>query len=210
MRTWVGLGKFLLLAVFTTMSLSLTGCATIVKGRNQEVTVKTEPEGATIKVDGRVIGRTPMTIMLGKKSKQIMTLEKEGYRTEEFPLTTTMSGWFWGNILFGGLIGSTTDGITGAAIEYSPSQYFIPLSSTQPRNLLIDKRIEAKTFIIANYTEIINELHSTPGAYMQSLLRLLGVEDRDKAEATEQIKAMSETSEDIPAFADAVIEKFKK
>ena len=35
--------------------------------------------------------------------------------------------WFWGNILFGGVFGSTTDGLSGSVHEYSPSQFFITL-----------------------------------------------------------------------------------
>jgi len=45
----------------------------------------------------------------------LVTLKKEGYINKTISIKKTLSGWAWGNILFGGIIGLTIDGITGAA-----------------------------------------------------------------------------------------------
>lgn len=99
----------------------LASCATIVSGKYQTVTFNSEPQGAKVIVNGRTLGTTPLTLPLEKASNQTLSFEKEGYNTVTLPLTTTLNGWFWGNIVLGGLLGSTTDGLTGAVHEYSPS-----------------------------------------------------------------------------------------
>jgi len=108
--------------------LFIQACATIISGKSQEMTFTSEPEGVTVTVVGRAIGKTPCTVRLDKEKGRTVTFEKEGYKPRTMALTTTLDSWFWGNIVLGGLIGSTTDGISGAVHEYSPSQYFITLS----------------------------------------------------------------------------------
>jgi hypothetical protein len=53
---------------------------------------------------------------------------KDGYKPVTMELTTTLDPWFWGNIVLGGFIGSTTDYINGSVNEYSPSQFFVTLT----------------------------------------------------------------------------------
>src|ERR1051326_762383 len=45
----------------------LGACATIVTGRNGQVSFTSNPGGATVSVDGRTIGVTPLTTVLPKK-----------------------------------------------------------------------------------------------------------------------------------------------
>ncbi|MCM2264276.1 MAG: PEGA domain-containing protein [Desulfuromonadales bacterium] len=197
---------FFLLAVL--FSLVLYGCATIVSGTTQEVTFQSEPEGATVTVNGRPLGKTPMTIQLDKKSEQTLTFELSGYRTVTMPLSTSLDGWFWGNIVIGGLLGSTTDGLSGAVYEYAPSQYFVSL---HPLNG-IDKpqKAKAREFIVAGYKNIVQELNSTPAEYVNSLLELLEVPQADREAAIKKIKGLSEVYSDIPKFAQEVTDLFIK
>lgn len=60
---------------------------------------------------------------------KIFKFKKAGYETEVVQLTTSFDGLFWGNLLSGGSVGSSTDSwFTKNAYEYSPSQYYIELS----------------------------------------------------------------------------------
>jgi len=110
---------FLLAVVFL---LVLSGCASIVSGPTQELTFQSEPEGATVSTNGRPLGKTPLTVQLDKKSDQTLKFELEGYKTITMPLTTTLDPWFWGNIVLGGFIGSTTDGLSGAVVSFPVKQ----------------------------------------------------------------------------------------
>ena len=84
-------------------------------GTSQEMTFQSSPEEVTVTVSGRVIGKTPITSRLDKKSGRSVVFSKDGYRPVTMELTTTLDPWFWGNIVLGGFIGSTTDGFNGAA-----------------------------------------------------------------------------------------------
>ena len=202
---------FLLFAIFLLMNMS--GCASIVSGTTQQVTIKSMPEGAAVTIAGRAYGNTPVTATLDKKTDQVVTLEKEGYKTETFPLKTTLDGWFWGNIVLGGVIGSTTDGISGAVNEYSPDQYFITLTPTTPKEESDSerKKREAKVFIISNYKSIMEDVAASKGQYIDSLLNLLNVNaPEDREGSIIKIKKLSSEIMDIPDFADSVISQVGK
>jgi len=120
--------KFLLTAVFVVSYSLLTGCATIISGENQVVTIQSIPDGAEIVINGMVKGKTPMTFPLKRAEDQVLEIRKEGYASHSAVLQTQMNGMFWGNILFGGLLGSTTDSSTGASLEYAPGTVVVNLA----------------------------------------------------------------------------------
>src|SRR5260221_7059201 len=108
------MNKSLMILTGLWLSMGLTGCATIMSGSSQDLSFNSSPDGATVTVGGRIIGKTPITTRLGKESGQTLVFEKDGYKSITMRLETSLDGWFWGNIVLGGVIGSTTDGITGA------------------------------------------------------------------------------------------------
>lgn len=192
----------------------LTGCATIVKGRTQEVTFRSVPEGAKVIINGREMGVTPLTAQLQRKSDQSVVFEKEGYKSETLPMPTTVNGWFWGNIVLGGLIGSTTDGVSGAMTEYSPSFFNInltPLSLGSSRSDSL-RQNEAKGFVISNYKHIVEEANSgKSGQYLDTLWSLLRVPADKTASAVAKLKEMAATAnQDIADFANRVVSEFSR
>jgi len=210
MKLWLKDKAKLVMAIATAGLLiaGVWGCATIVSGTTQEMTFQSEPEGALVKVDGRPLGRTPMAIQLDRQADQSLTFELEGYQTITMHLSTTLEPWFWGNILIGGVIGSTTDGISGAIYEYSPNQYFV---SMHPINGFDkEQKSKAREFIVAGYKNIINELNSEPAEYVAGLLELLRIEERDRVAAIVKIREFSESQPDIPSFARDVTNYFLK
>jgi len=104
-----------------------SGCATITQDNTQGVTFASVPSGAKIYIDGQVKGVTPVTIQLDKGDAEKVKFEKEGYSSVEKELETSVDGWFFGNIIFGGLLGSSTDAVTGNMYEYTPNTYTIEL-----------------------------------------------------------------------------------
>lgn len=87
-----------------------------------------EPSGAEVVVDGNSMGRTPLTVMLKKNSYELVTFNKEGYRSVTKPLVKKYDGVALLNI-FWDL--STTDMISGAAFEYEPNMYHLVMEKEE-------------------------------------------------------------------------------
>jgi len=198
------------LLFFSLSFFSMQGCATIVSGKTQQVTFTSVPDGATVSVQGRALGKTPLTVQLDKKSDQTLVFEKEGYKTLTLPLTTELDPWFWGNIILGGFFGSTTDAITGSVNKYSPGQYNVTLEPLKGVTPVDSSKNDAKTFIIANYKNILPELDTGQGQYVSSLMTLLKVEKPNQEQAIKMIKELAAQYKDIPTFADKVVNIFLK
>lgn len=122
----------LLSAVVVSAALS-QGCASIVSDTLYPVTVNSSPDGAKFKVvnqkTGAVMhaGTTPATVTLDAHSgffgsgKYEVRVEKEGYDSQITTLNASLDGWYWGNIVFGGLIGMLiVDPATGAMWKLPP------------------------------------------------------------------------------------------
>ncbi len=200
--------------LFVLVATLFGGCASIIDGTTQEVSFNSTPEGATVTLDGRVIGKTPVSISIKKKSGQALIFSKEGYKPVTMQLETRMNSWFWGNIVLGGLIGSTTDGISGAINEYSPSQYMITLqqegvASLESKTITSDNQ-KTKEFIMLAYKNIVSDLNKGEGQYQSSLLEMLKIPKTDHVEAQKRIRALSEVYSNIPEFADRVIALYLK
>ena len=193
------------------MSAFVTGCATIASGTTQEVTFQSTPDGATVKVNGKPLGKTPLTVQLDKNADQTLTFEKEGYKTFSTAMTTTTDGWFWGNIIIGGLLGSTTDMMSGAINEYAPSQYIVTLQSesvTQfETGVKMSKRENARQFLFVNYEKLQMDLSRNGGETLDSALFMLDINADDRTAAIDNIKdAMF--SQQPAEFVDQVLNKY--
>jgi hypothetical protein len=109
--------------------VGLSGCATIFDGATQAVAVRSAPEAATFTITNRAgekvhVGTTPSTVTLKrgagyfKREDYTVRVEKDGFKPMEFKLSGGMNGWYFGNILVGGLIGMLlVDPMTGAMFK---------------------------------------------------------------------------------------------
>ena len=104
-----------------------TGCAGVINGTDQDMTFRSDPEGATIMVDGLERGKTPLTISLKKSQYKTVTFKKDGYKDQSIELTKEMDTVAFLNI-FWDL--STTDAMTGALYEYKPGMYHITMQKS--------------------------------------------------------------------------------
>ncbi len=153
-KTEIGYLKSLLCVLGIIIMVISSGCATIVKGSDQTVTVLTDPAGATCRLerDGTTIGvvnPTPGSVNIDKSKDQItIYCEKDGFEQSAGVLSSKFQGMTFGNILFGGLIGVAIDAGTGAMNEYPDSLnvILIPTSfaSIEERDAFYD-RIRADT-----------------------------------------------------------------
>ncbi len=112
---------------------ALSGCASIMNGTRQAVGISSSPTAATVTADGVSQGRTPVVAQLARKDNHIVRIELEGYQPFEATLTRSVSGWVWGNIVFGGLIGLAVDAISGGLYKLTPEQVTATLGRTTAR-----------------------------------------------------------------------------
>jgi len=117
---------------FLASALILSGCASILGESQYPVSINSTPDGIAFEIHnraGNVIhsGVTPGTVTLNssasyfKGEKYMIRFSKAGYGEESRLLDSQVSGWYWGNILFGGLIGMLiVDPATGAMYKLPP------------------------------------------------------------------------------------------
>ncbi len=110
--------------ILTFLVMGSTGCATILAGKSQTVTVNTNPPGARCELirEGRVIGtveNTPGAITLVKSKHDIDVLcRKDGFGESKGFADSGIEGATFGNIVLGGLIGWGIDSAVGADNKY--------------------------------------------------------------------------------------------
>ena len=114
--------KFLVILLVITLS----SCASIVSKSNWPFSIDTSPDHADVSITNKkgvevFHGKTPAAMKLksgsgffGKES-YIVTLSMQGYETKKVSLECKLNGWYFGNILIGGIIGLLiVDPATGA------------------------------------------------------------------------------------------------
>lgn len=119
--------------VASVMLLCSMGCASIVHQTTQQVPVKSDPPGAAITVacgdvanDPKLV--TPATVTVHRKPDScVIRLTKDGYQPSETSLTKSVSGWYAGNILLGGIIGLIVDAANGAMWNRAPHEVDVKL-----------------------------------------------------------------------------------
>lgn len=114
-----------LTAIFCILLIA-SGCATIVSRSQYPLRVNAEPRGAEVVVtDGKDVevyrGKSPTQLNLKsgggyfKAARYQVRISATGYQPQTIPITFKLNNWYFGNIVFGGIIGALiVDPITGA------------------------------------------------------------------------------------------------
>lgn len=107
--------------------LALTGCASIVSGTNQVVSVQTtapnkDANGATCKLEndkGIYFVTTPGTVTVHRAfGDMTVKCEKAGFAPGLATFKSSTKAMMAGNLIFGGVIGAGVDAASGAAYDY--------------------------------------------------------------------------------------------
>lgn len=113
-------------------AVGIGGCATIVAKSSQTITVTSVPPAAVVTIanaGGIAVhsGTTPVTVTLKKgrgyfkPEHYTVRISKEGFLPQELHIDGAVNGWYFGNILFGGIIGMlAVDPNTGAMFTLQP------------------------------------------------------------------------------------------
>jgi hypothetical protein len=108
-------------------STLLTGCASIVNGTNQVVSVEARHKGtqvvgaqcALVNPKGTFYVTTPGTVTINRAYDDLnVKCEKDGMQPGMAAVKSSTKGMAFGNIIFGGIIGAAVDTSSGAAYDY--------------------------------------------------------------------------------------------
>ena len=198
--------KRMILAAIVLLGLSafVLGCATITKGTSQQISITSNVDGATLYLDGLVIGTTPYYGEVPKNKKELK-VEKEGYRTVTIVLSKTLEGMFWGNIILGGTLGSITDFATGGAYAYVPATYQVDLKSDTQSALDFEQEYAVRKFSMIYIDEISRDLAEGEGEYLSALLELMDKQDSISQTAGEVREVLESSNGRQTDFGNAVV-----
>lgn len=124
---------------------ALSGCATIVHSGPRSIPVASSPPGAQVSIydrDNNLV-MTNTTPFVAKLSTKAGYFKSQNYRLEfalaghapaVVGLDSSVSAWYFGNIVLGGLIGMLiVDPLTGAMYNLTPDKIDQPLTPSQAR-----------------------------------------------------------------------------
>jgi hypothetical protein len=169
--------KILSVSVLALTCILISGCASIVDSGRKSVKIDSNPSGAKLTIydkEGVVVETvtTPSKIKLERGSgyftgeKYKLVFETPGYYSGEACIHSTIDGWYFGNIIFGGLIGILiVDPLTGDMYTLSPRELTYNLISTNlnlgPEELK-KAQLEANPVKQVNTNRVTSPKASTP------------------------------------------------
>lgn len=125
-------GNVVMTLKLSTLALSLTlvtGCSSILSHNMYPVSITSNPSHTSFVLQNKAgvtvhSGKTPETVTLNASSGFFkgetykLTFNKDGYDEKTIEIQSTVDGWYFGNILFGGLLGMLiVDPATGAMFK---------------------------------------------------------------------------------------------
>ncbi|MDJ0814183.1 MAG: hypothetical protein QNJ23_10665 [Woeseiaceae bacterium] len=165
--------KFFKLMLVVLSAGIFTGCATIVSDSSYPLAVNSSPHGAYFTVtdrDGIEVNRgtTPQTVELKagagyfKGQTYTIVLSKEGFEDQTVSVRSSMDGWYWGNIVLGGLLGMlVVDPITGAMYRLPESVAVnmdgTPVIEAEPEDEAVTNNTPDLDIIFASVDELSEE-----------------------------------------------------
>ena len=125
----------------TAVPTLLSSCATIVSRSSYPVSINSSPTGATVSITDKKSkevykGQTPAMVILKSgggyfsKAEYQVKINSTGYAEQVIPINFKLNGWYFGNLLIGGIIGMLiVDPATGAMWKLD----------TEPINVTLNK-----------------------------------------------------------------------
>jgi hypothetical protein len=190
------------------LGFTLVGCATIISGSDQLLTVNSNVQGAEVYLNDQMLGTTPLSVSVKRGQEGILRVQAEGHQPYQVALNRDINTVFFVNILSGGVFGSTTDYSTGAMYKYEPSTFF---ASLQPGQLSMaerrswERREGLRAYVLMNHQAIVTDLAAGEGEHMDVLASLLAVGPEDRTEALQRWRAAYQEGGTALRFAERMI-----
>lgn len=159
--------KQMKLALVAIAAALLTGCASVFSGNTQAVSIDSNVQGASIAIEGNVIGVTPFAGKIPRRKDTIAIISKAGYASQPVALSTTFNPLSIISILCWDL--GTTDCLTGACWEYSPASYYVNLRPAGSSFNEFQRDTQLKAFAMTYHGDLQTELAAGSGAKIDGM-----------------------------------------
>lgn len=162
-------------AIATAILFLFPSCATIFTKSTYLISITSSPNGANISIadkKGKEVyqGITPATVELKSsagyfsKAEYQVTLSYPGYEDQTIPVYAKLEGWYFGNILLGGLIGMLIiDPASGAMYK---------LDNKTPINVIFEKRNTNSTQTASKSELNILDINDIPDNIKEYLVKI--------------------------------------
>ena len=122
---------------------AVSGCATIVHSGPRSIPIASSPPGAKVSIYDRsnqlvmtnttpFVAQLPVKFGYFKSQNYRLDFQMPGYAPVSTNIESSVSGWYFGNLLFGGIIGMLiVDPLTGAMYNLTPEKIEQPLTRGQ-------------------------------------------------------------------------------
>lgn len=101
--------------VLCAVSLTVTGCSTIMDGTHRDVVITSDPGNVRVTIDGEPRGTTPLVASLWRGGAHVVRFERDGHEPIEQSITRDhYHSWVAGNLVtlgFGLFIDAWTGGL---------------------------------------------------------------------------------------------------
>lgn len=174
-----------LAAIFATAA---AGCATLFTSTSQEITITSNVEGAEVLLNGRPVGKTPLTTTVHRESFQewVVTVRDPLHQARDVRLQKTLNKVALFNCT--SVLSWGTDALSGAMIQYSPGAYYVELAPAGGTVARTAER-DALHFVVMNRAPLLRDVAAGGGAYLDALLTLLEVPAGDVARVGAGLRA---------------------
>lgn len=190
------------------LAVLLGGCATIISGSKQTISVNSSVPGAQVSLNNVPLGVTPLVTTIERGQEGVLSVDMPGYTPFHAPVTKKVNGMFFVNIFSGGVFGSSTDYSTGAMYSYEPDTFYVTLAPQgAPPSAMQDwkRRENVRSFVLLNNEALAHDLAAGHGEYVDTLAELLDVNGEQRTDALRRWRASYVTSKTVLAFADQMV-----
>jgi hypothetical protein len=153
----------------------LCGCATMFAPGTDDITFKTEPEGAKIYDGVNLMGTTPLTYSFVRNTfeNKVLTVKMEGRKSQKLYLGRTLEETALFNFGFflttGGATSWGIDALTGHMIKYSPNSYLIELEKEEDGTSKKEQAYRQRLrFVLINHDSLKKDIATGQGEYLRA------------------------------------------
>ncbi len=187
------------------LSLFLSSCATVFSRSYDILTFNSLPEGAEVWIDGKNIGKTPVTKRLDRDTfaNRRVTIRHDRYEPAQFTLSKSLNKVaIFNSTLWPSWI---TDALSGSMIMYAPDSYFFELKRAKTANHTpassvaptpsSEKAMEREElrYLMNHYQEILKEIARGGGEHLKNHWSLRS----DDLPYDQYLNRVKEKSEDL-------------